>query len=153
MIQRPSKLHLTTRRSALVAGAFALCVLLAYAWQVAWGVRGVAVSGWQQWAILLVVSPVLEEWVFRRGLHDALRAGRRVAQIHFMHGWVSLTNLVVALTFSAFHAFSQGWLALGVIAPALVIGAVFERNGRLKECILLHAGFNAAWITALWLRA
>lgn len=153
--QNTPRLELASRRAGLLVAGFGLCVALAAAWQSVLHIAGVAPSlaAWRQWAILLLLSPLLEEWVFRRGLHDALLAWPRLARLPRIAGLLSVTNLVVALTFSGFHALSQGWLAVGVLVPALCIGWVFERNGHLRECVLLHAAFNAAWLAALWLRA
>jgi membrane protease YdiL (CAAX protease family) len=143
------------RRGAWALAGFAACVALAWAWQQALGFPSQAWRGLAMWQLawMLVAAPLLEEWVFRRGLHDALLAQPRLVQLRFIGGWLSLTNCVVALTFSAFHAFSQGGWAVGVLAPALLIGWVYERQRSLRECVLLHAGFNLAWISALWLRA
>jgi membrane protease YdiL (CAAX protease family) len=88
---------------------------------------------------LLVIAPVVEEIVFRRGLQNWL-AARFSAHI----GGLSLANGLVALTFGSLHALHQGsaWMLL-TAAPALVLGWMFELSGRrLTVPVLLHAWYN-----------
>lgn len=92
---------------------------------------------------LLVLAPIVEE-VFARGVVQrfllARWPGRRV-------GVISLANAGAALVFSALHlAYAPPALAAWVLLPALLIGALYERTGRIAVCVLAHAGLNAGWI-------
>lgn len=94
------------------------------------------------WAWLLW-APLLEETVFRAGLH---RAWLRRAAVSNRFG-ISSANLGVALVFATAHALLRtGWMGLATLPVALAIGWVFERTGRLRDCVLLHAGCNAVWL-------
>lgn len=96
--------------------------------------------------VLLLLAPLLEETVFRRGLHSwALqRRGRAVSR---WWAWPSQVNWFVALLFAAAHLLRlPPLLALAVVVPALVVGQVYERTGRLWPCVLAHAAFNLCWI-------
>ena len=124
--------HSTSTRRA-TAGLVA--ITLAGAWAMA-----PTVALW-----LLLVAPVLEEIVFRAGLQEELlRKGRLRAAA----GAVS-ANVFTALAFAAAHlALLPGHLAGLTVLPALLIGAVYQRQRRLAPCIALHAFFNAIWL--LW---
>lgn len=105
------------------------CVLLAalcLPWGVVW--RG------------LLLGPWAEEVVFRWGLQRTL--SRRVTPL--------MANVATALAFAACHALLQpslmSWLTL---LPALVLGTVFQRTGRLMPCVALHALANLMWHLAL----
>jgi membrane protease YdiL (CAAX protease family) len=92
---------------------------------------------------LLVVTPVLEEIVFRAGLQEELL---RQARLRVAMGAVS-ANLLTALAFGVAHmALSPGLLAGLTVLPALLIGAVYQRQRRVVPCIALHALFNAIWL-------
>jgi membrane protease YdiL (CAAX protease family) len=89
--------------------------------------------------MLLVLAPLLEETVFRAGLQDALL--RRWYSVPF------LANAVTAVAFGLAHAVVRADVAAFAVAvPALLIGAIYQRTGRLRECIVLHASMNAVWL-------
>jgi membrane protease YdiL (CAAX protease family) len=94
----------------------------------------------------LLLAPLLEETVFRRGLHTwALQRGGRAAPRWW--AWPSRVNGLVALLFAAAHLLRlPPLLALAVVLPALVVGQVYERTGRLWPCVLAHAAFNLCWL-------
>ena len=89
--------------------------------------------------VALFIAPVLEETVFRAGLHDGL-----------LHCGAApwLANLLTALAFSAAHMLLLGASAQTalVLLPALLIGAAYNRWRRLRICIVLHMAMNALWI-------
>lgn len=91
--------------------------------------------------VLLLAAPLLEEAVFRAGLHEALlRHGRGLL----------LANGLTALAFGAAHVAARGDAsAFAVALPALAIGLVYERTRRLRWCVLLHAAMNAVWLAAM----
>ena len=94
---------------------------------------------------LLVVAPVLEEVVFRAGLQNFL--------LQHLRGHLALgahtANLLTALAFATAHTVMRpGLLAALTFLPALIVGALYERQRRLVPCIGLHAAFNAIWL--LW---
>ena len=93
---------------------------------------------WARAGLLLAVSPLLEEAVFRAGLHEWLLR-RGVSK--------PLANVSTALVFAAVHALARlQWAALAVALPALAIGALYGRWRRLRWCVLAHAAMNAAWL-------
>jgi membrane protease YdiL (CAAX protease family) len=94
---------------------------------------------WQRLAMLLVLAPLLEETVFRAGLQEALlRRWQR-------QPW--LANAVTAVAFGLAHAAVRAdATAVAAALPALLIGAVYQRTGRLRHCVVLHAAMNAAWL-------
>lgn len=96
--------------------------------------------------VLLLLAPVLEETVFRRGVHAwALRRWGLGAQRGW--AWPSRVNLLVALLFAAAHLLRlPPLLALAVVLPALAIGKVYEMTGRLWPCVAAHAAFNLCWL-------
>lgn len=100
------------------------------------------------WAMLLVIAPVLEELVFRKGMHEVLL--RRLAGCR--SSGVALANAATALSFALAHvALNPTWLSALTSLPALVIGVVYQRSRRLAPCVALHAVFNAVWL--VWVTA
>lgn len=95
--------------------------------------------GSQRLAMLLVLAPLLEETVFRAGLQEAL--------LRRWHALPHAANAVTAAAFGVAHAIVRSdAAAFGVALPALLIGAVYQRTGRLRLCVALHAAMNAAWL-------
>ncbi len=93
---------------------------------------------WGTVAILLVVSPLLEESVFRAGLQEwLLRRGTSPSR----------ANLSTALAFGALHALVRlQWAAFAVGLPALLIGGVYGHWRVLRWCVVMHAAMNGAWL-------
>jgi hypothetical protein len=95
--------------------------------------------------MMACVLPLLEEIVFRIGLHDALsaRLSARLGHLTFANG---LTAGCFALAHLLHHP--PAW-ALATGLPALVFGALWERHGRLFVPISVHAAYNAAYLCLL----
>jgi membrane protease YdiL (CAAX protease family) len=94
---------------------------------------------------LLVLAPVLEEVVFRAGLQSFLLQHLRGHAAFGAH----TANLLTAVAFAAAHvAVRPSLLAALTLMPALLVGALYQRQRRLVPCITLHAAFNAIWL--LW---
>lgn len=88
--------------------------------------------------LLIFVSPLVEELVFRCGVQDGLQA----------LGASSATALwASALLFAAMHGLLRSWaLGLAVLLPALAFAALYRRGRRLRWCVLAHAAANAMWL-------
>lgn len=125
------------RRRAVIGAAvlpFAAAVLLVSA-----SALEAAGPDLRRLAVLLALAPLLEETVFRAGLQEALQRrwpGRP---------WLAIG--MCALGFGVAHAIARGNAAAFAVAlPALPIGLVYARTGRLRHCIALHAAMNAIWL-------
>jgi membrane protease YdiL (CAAX protease family) len=93
----------------------------------------------QRLVLLLVLAPLIEEVVFRAGLQEAL--------LYRWHRVPGLANAATATVFGLAHALVRTDAAAVVVAlPALLIGAVYQRTGRLRHCVVLHAAMNAIWL-------
>lgn len=93
---------------------------------------------------LILISPVLEEIVFRRGLQDWMLKRSILSRTRF---GISLANTLVSLLFAAMHLLHQPplWAAL-VFLPSLVFGWAWERHRTLLSPIALHMVYNAGFI-------
>lgn len=115
------------------APVLACSVLLAVAVLTVWN------QGDLHLLVLLVLAPLLEEAVFRAGLQEAM-----------LRRWSTrpwLANGVTAAAFGLAHAsVRDDAAALAVALPALLIGQVYQRTGRLRLCVALHAALNVAWL-------
>ncbi|MFT3734482.1 MAG: JDVT-CTERM system glutamic-type intramembrane protease [Rhodocyclaceae bacterium] len=101
------------------------------------GTAAQTLLAWQAF-VMLLLSPLAEEVIFRLGLQEALLA-RRVSP------WCA--NLLVAVAFGSVHWVVRGDVAaLLVIAPSLLIGAVYQHERRVAPCVCLHALMNLAWL-------
>ncbi len=122
----------------------------AVALPVAWGLAHlghgmVTTHPWRDLPWLLALA-VAEEVVFRGGLQAAL-----VRRPGLAANWRGLSgaNLLASLTFSAAHLWPHPPLvAAGVFPVSLLLGASFERSGRLRVPIVLHLWFNLALYAA-----
>ncbi|MES1926294.1 JDVT-CTERM system glutamic-type intramembrane protease [Salinisphaera sp. T31B1] len=101
--------------------------------------------GLQALWLMAGLMPVLEEVVFRFGLHDCL-AARWSARV----GPLTLANAITAVVFGMCHLWTHppAW-ALATVLPALVFGWAYERHRRLAAPVLLHAGYNAVYLCLL----
>ncbi len=90
---------------------------------------------------MLFIKPVLEEAAFRGGLQTLMLA--RLPRHIGLFG-VSLANVLTSLAFGAVHVYFGSWPSAVMVLPSLVLGAVYERCGRLWPVILLHMAFNSA---------
>ena len=93
---------------------------------------------------VVVISPVLEEIVFRGGLQNWLLKRDAMCRTRF---GISLANALVSLVFAAMHLLHQPplWAAL-VFLPSLVFGWAWERHQTLLSPIALHMLYNAGFI-------
>lgn len=125
----------------------ALAPPLAWFAQGALGV-GLAWGGWEQALIVLVLAPLVEEWVFRSLLQASIapRLARRwpSGAARAAHG----ANLLASLLFVAAHWPGRGVWALWWAFPSLALGETWRRGERLLPCVLLHAWFNACLLGA-----
>ena len=88
--------------------------------------------------VLLVGAPVLEEVVFRAGLHEQLLLARVAPPS---------ANAVTAAAFALGHGLTRSWwLAAAVVVPAWALGWLYQRERRLAPCIAAHAAMNLVWI-------
>lgn len=83
-------------------------------------------------ARLLLLAPVLEEWVVRAGLQEWLI--RRAVPVP-----VGLS----AAAFALLHV-GSGWRAVGlVLAPGLALALLYQHSRDWRLCALAHCGMNA----------
>lgn len=105
-------------------------------------------AAWPSQEVLLVyivISPILEEIVFRAGLHDALRAATKASV-----GPMTLANVVTAIFFGGMHALlRQSPTGFMTALPALFFGLAYERWHRLFVPICLHAVSNLIYWTII----
>ena len=97
-------------------------------------------DAWWTTVQLMVIAPVLEEILWRAGLHETLLQRSR---------WpAARINLAVAFTFALAHGLRTpgslwAWLTL---LPAGYIGLLYQRRRQLLPCIVAHAAMNALWL-------
>lgn len=90
--------------------------------------------------VLLCVAPLVEEAVFRVGLQQVLMHRLRSP---------AFANVLTAAVFGAAHALARHEAAAFMVAlPALFVGALFQRTGQLRWCVLAHASLNGLWFAA-----
>ncbi|MDO6459979.1 JDVT-CTERM system glutamic-type intramembrane protease [Granulosicoccaceae sp. 1_MG-2023] len=115
-------------------------------WALMWlaGIRpqGQALSWW--WLLQLVLlQPLLEEWLFRGNLQPALKARFSGAGGRL---FFSPENLLTSALFAALHLFYHPPLwALLVFFPSLVFGWAMARYRHLLAPFALHAFYNAGY--------
>lgn len=88
-------------------------------------------------ARLLLVAPLLEEWIIRAGVHHWLL--QRTAPLPAL--------LLSAAAFSTLHLGSGAMAAALVFWPGLLFGAAYQRWRDWRMCALMHGLSNAFAIT------
>jgi len=102
-----------------------------------------SVSGDGPLLATLLAAAVLEEIVFRLGLHEALLRRWSANGASFLP---SRANVATALAFAIAHLLTRGaWLAVGTFPIAIGIGLLYERQRKVLPCIGLHALLNLLW--------
>lgn len=90
-------------------------------------------------ARLLVLAPLLEEWVVRAGLQEWLIRRRWPGRRHEGRAPVAVS----AAVFGLLHL-GAGWrAALLVLPPGLMLALLYQRSRDWRQCALLHCGLNA----------
>lgn len=93
--------------------------------------------------VLLVLAPVLEEPIFRRGVQEALLRRREGGG----PSGALLANVATALLFALCHVTLQpSAVSALTLFPALVIGWIYQRTRRLAPCVAAHAAMNVVWL-------
>lgn len=110
-------------------------------------------SGWpglRIWFFIVLVSPLLEELVFRGGLQAWLY--ERTSLRHKPVFNISYANGLTSVVFAAFHLFSQPTLwALSIFVPSLMFGWARDKTGSVIPSMVLHAWYNLGFV-ALFVR-
>jgi len=95
--------------------------------------------------IIAMVSPVLEEIVFRGGLQPWL-GNQSFIPSQSVAG-ITAANVLTSVVFAAFHLFNQPPLwAAAVFLPSLVFGWIRDRSGSVWPCIVLHIWYNVGFV-------
>jgi membrane protease YdiL (CAAX protease family) len=100
---------------------------------------------------VLVMAPVVEEWVFRALLQREIAAAllRRFGQRFSALGAQLTANMVASIGFAVAHAPLHGWMAVGWILPGLLLGECWRRTQSLWACAALHSSMNLAlWVVS-----
>ncbi len=109
---------------------------------------GTSSISWEMFLKIALLSPLLEEIVFRGGLQTFLLEREFFRKRKFGIGVanVSAANIVTSLAFAAAHLIYQTplWACL-VFIPSLVFGWARERYDSVIPPILLHAFYNAGF--------
>ena len=100
--------------------------------------------------VICFLAPVIEEYVFRGMIMDAV--GRRWSWRWSANSGVSisLANLIATLLFVGLHYLMRDPLtAVLVTLPSLYLGILREQSGRLSACIGIHSFWNLCWVLLL----
>ena len=102
------------------------------------------------WAWPLLGAPLVEEVIFRAGLQtwliDGLAAHARSGRLA-PSTQAAMAIAITALAFAAAHlARHPGVPSALTVVPALLLGALYQQQRRLRSCVLLHSLFNGLWL-------
>jgi membrane protease YdiL (CAAX protease family) len=95
-------------------------------------------------ARLLVLAPLLEEWVVRAGLQEWLIRHARPGRLP---AWL-VPVAVSSAVFGLLHAGAGAAAALRVSGPGLLMGVAYQYRRDWRWCALLHGGLNALALAA-----
>lgn len=100
---------------------------------------------WRGWVLLVIIYPIVEEYVFR-GLFMGF-----LAKYDRENSWaqVSKSNFFTSCCFSGAHALTQSWLmGFAVFLPSLWLGWVREKTNAIFLCALIHMSWNFGFFGA-----
>ena len=100
--------------------------------------------------VICFLAPVIEEYVFRGMIMDAV--GRSWSWRWPANGGASLSlaNLIATLLFVGLHYLMRDPLTAVLVAlPSLYLGILREQSGRLSVCIGIHSFWNLCWVLLL----
>lgn len=90
---------------------------------------------------LLVISPIIEEYIFRGVVQQWLLG--RISKKYFL---LSVANILTSILFAALHLFYQSPLqVVGVFISSLVFGVMFERYN-LIAATAFHIFYNTLFL-------
>jgi membrane protease YdiL (CAAX protease family) len=97
--------------------------------------------------VLIVISPALEEWIFRGWIFDWVRESKfGRATVGQDTRWVSNHNVISTVCFCALHGVLREPLTgLLVLAPSLLLGAMRDRQVSLPVLMGIHGTWNFGW--------
>jgi membrane protease YdiL (CAAX protease family) len=100
---------------------------------------------WQRMLNLVLVSPVIEEILFRGYLQEWLyryKWGKR--QVGIFSG----ANVVTSVIFTSLHFFTHPplWASL-IFASSLIFGYFWDRHRNILSPVLLHGWYNFVYVT------
>ena len=104
---------------------------------------GLAMEQWKKLAWLVLLYPVIEEWLFRGLLQ------RQLFKTRYGHPAVfgfSAANGITSILFAVAHLLGQPpeWAAL-VIAPSLIFGWFRDRYDSILPGAVLHSSYNLGY--------
>lgn len=133
---------------ALIAGPIVTLVL--YRALTAAAPVGIALAQWRTLLWLVLIFPVIEEWLFRGVIQARLMRWRFAG--HAMLGF-SVANGITSLLFAAAHLASHSLIwALLVFIPSMVYGWFRDRYRSTIPGIALHISHNLAFFCVFGLR-
>ena len=95
----------------------------------------------------LMASAVLEEILFRLGVHETLLRRPKLRTTPLVK--LTAANLMTAALIAVTHGVFRSWLLGCAVLPiALAIGVLYERYRRVWPCIAVHALMNLIWFLA-----
>lgn len=87
---------------------------------------------------LLLLAPLLEEWIVRAGVQRSL----------LLRGWRAIPAASVsAMVFSLLHAASGPFAMAMVLAPGIALACVYQRWRDWRLCALIHSLMNGFAMT------
>ena len=99
---------------------------------------------------IVVITPVLEEWIFRGWLFDTLRAyfDRSDWSLKGQNSVISLHNLAASSLFVALHIIMRDFQSgLLVLLPSIVLGLLRDRGVSLVTLMGIHGLWNLGWFS------
>lgn len=88
---------------------------------------------------LLLLAPLLEEWILRAGLQEWMLRHLPRPDLRTR----MLAVVIPALAFSLLHIGAGIAAAGAVFLPGLVLGMIYLRTRKWWMCALMHLSFNA----------
>ncbi|MEN8169252.1 MAG: JDVT-CTERM system glutamic-type intramembrane protease [Pseudomonadota bacterium] len=106
-------------------------------------VSGLPLEQWKNLMWLVLLFPVIEEWLFRGLLQRQLLKTRFGCPTVF---GLSGANGITSIVFATAHLLSQPseWVAL-VIVPSLIFGWFRDRYESILPSVILHSSYNLGY--------
>ena len=99
---------------------------------------------WEMVVIFVIISPVVEEIVFRGGVLPYLL---RHIVLNSSYWHISYANIITSLIFCSLHFINQSVISsVAIFIPSLIFGVFYQRYHHIAPSIILHSVYNTVFL-------
>ena len=103
---------------------------------------------WPMFFVFCVASPIIEEYVFRGLIYDAVDTRWPRVWPSGARLWISSANVITTFLFVIAHMIARDPIAGAlVLLPSIYLGLLRQRYDGIGPCMLVHSAWNIGWFS------